>query len=433
MGGQAFLKPGKNGEPALNIPRMSSSTYKHLRDEYLQKAAGLYAKVICPREAPEKVDHGDIDILVSTMLPSASEADLQATFNASRTFNNGEVRSFAIPCAVPGETCPTHAQLDIHTCGDNIDWLAFMHAYGDVWTILGALIRDSGFTPTNKGLHVRLAELEATDRKASMIWLSKDPSDIMQFLGLDAKIYDNGFGTEQQLFEWITGCRLMKKTPFRAKSHTVSDRGRQKRGMFQRFFETYLPSLESEHGDTDDSDSISNDTQRPNPALMNQRPPLPEQRNELLAQAVTFFGKEDEYSKAARHARYTLDEEQARLLLVAVLESTGQSVSNINLIIRGVKRWVAVAPTASSNVSSDATPPMPFEGAPNAPLALTFRLQPEMDTAAQIHLGTLLGEDREVLREEVVAWIQEHWQELKDAERRRAERAKETRAAHRTF
>jgi len=56
MGGSAF--------PALDVLRLSQDEYAHLRDKCINKLQDFFIVVICPEPAPEKVDHGDVDIYV---------------------------------------------------------------------------------------------------------------------------------------------------------------------------------------------------------------------------------------------------------------------------------------------------------------------------------------------------------------------------------
>ena len=62
----------------------------------------------------------------------------------------------------------------------------FHHAFGDLWNLLGTTIRPFGLTANEKGLHIRIEEIELLDRKRSMICLTNDPREVCHLLGLDA-------------------------------------------------------------------------------------------------------------------------------------------------------------------------------------------------------------------------------------------------------
>ena len=53
--------------------------------------------------------------------------------------------------------------------------------------MLGTTIRPFGLTANAKGLHVRIEEIELLDRKRSTIYLTKDPREVCQLLGLDGE------------------------------------------------------------------------------------------------------------------------------------------------------------------------------------------------------------------------------------------------------
>lgn len=75
----------------------------------------------------------------------------------------------------------------MRTCPDVASWKweLFHHAFGDLWNLLGTTIRPFGLTANENGLHVRIEEIEALDRKKSMIFLTKDPWEVCDLLRLD--------------------------------------------------------------------------------------------------------------------------------------------------------------------------------------------------------------------------------------------------------
>ena len=79
--------------------------------------------------------------------------------------------------------------MDLRVCPDlaSWKWQLFHHAFGDLWNLLGTTIRRFGLTANEKGLQVRIEEIEHLDRKKSMIFLTKDPREVLQLLGLDAE------------------------------------------------------------------------------------------------------------------------------------------------------------------------------------------------------------------------------------------------------
>ncbi len=81
---------------------------------------------------------------------------------------------------------------------------------GDLWNILGTTIRPFGLTVNDKGMYLRIPEIELLDRKKSMIYLTDSPSQILQFLGLDEEKWWAEFGTRREMFELAAGCRMFR-------------------------------------------------------------------------------------------------------------------------------------------------------------------------------------------------------------------------------
>ena len=69
MGGSAFSA----SLPLTAFPRLPSSVYKNLKAKLLLKLQELYLYVGVPIEAPEKVDHGDLDFLVAVPLAPGTD------------------------------------------------------------------------------------------------------------------------------------------------------------------------------------------------------------------------------------------------------------------------------------------------------------------------------------------------------------------------
>ena len=385
MGGQAFNQLTADGKSVITTPRLPPEIYARLKQRVMDILNDHFRECICPHEAPDKADHGDIDILVSEDGDKHSITDMALWLGAELTIDRGDSYSFALPYTASDGTV-THAQVDVHPCGDNLRWLAFMQSYGDIWQILGVSIRGFGFTATDRGLHVRLPQVEKKDWKASMIFLGKEPHAVMQFLGLDSDTYTKGFTTEHQIFEWISEARLFSKDAFLDRIETSGDRRRMRsRGMFNRFVNEYIPTLPS---------SSRNEPHQ--------------EREALLAEAIRIFGKEDEYSSKASRAAKQQDEETARDRIHSILRATGMTHDKVNMTIRGFKRWTV------------------YDGT-----ILRIRDAPEMNDDDQIELGHLLAPQGDTLRADMHEWVLSNHEEIKTREKRRTKDAKVARSQQR--
>lgn len=101
MGGSAFnlLLPGNS------FPRLPPLVYRALKERLTQTVASLYLHVATPAEAPEKLDHGDLDFIVCTPRESSSHSlnaphdRVKAALGASHCIleDGNRTSNFAIP------------------------------------------------------------------------------------------------------------------------------------------------------------------------------------------------------------------------------------------------------------------------------------------------------------------------------------------------
>ena len=240
MGGLAFSNPGPRGEPALKTPRLSPEIYRQLRDRYVEQLKTYYNSAIALKEVPGKVDFGDVDIVVEQPKTLFTADQLAKWLGAIRHTVNGPLSSFAVPLP---DTEDLFAQLDVETCPEEfIQWEIFHNSYGDLWQILGAIIRDNGLTASDKGLHVRIPELEQVNRKGARMFLTKDPTETMQFLGLDVIKYEAGFTNLEDIYSWCAACKFFNPSWFQNRPMSGDERRRRsKRKMYRDFVDDWVP------------------------------------------------------------------------------------------------------------------------------------------------------------------------------------------------
>lgn len=388
MGGNAFAKPGPNGEPSVDTPRMIPEVYQRLKKSALVCVSEHYKRVVSLHDAPGKDTFGDIDIYVASPQSEDAIHQIATSLNAKRIVWNGPGVHLAIPTLddKDGNDC-TFAQLDLHNCeASNMDWMVFMHSYGDVGQILGVCNYDSGFTSNPKGFHVRIEEQEAIGFKASFIHLSNDPNQVMKFLGLDAQAYEQGFTTLNGLFEWLSHCRTISLEAFEDAPLDSKERHRREtRLMYSKFFEEWMPSAASGRESVEEQD-----------------------RSTLLHDALKFFGKEAEYEERMVVVREMLAGVRVWPLVIKFLvEDTTMSEKETKEVVRSLQRWTYFA-----------------EGQPH------IRIVVEMDKTNQTGFGAWLSPpERTALKEgSAKSWILKHYAEVKILERKRMKEARMARA-----
>lgn len=155
MGGNAFNNFLKF---AGTFPRMQPALYRCLRQKHEDALKKLFTLVATPAEAPEKVDHGDVDFIV--WHPRAVDhLGVQEALKAShvRPMDGPRTSHYAVPLDTPSE----YHQVDVHVCATEDEWqrTVFFHSYGDMGMIMGLIVRGVGLHLGVHGLRVRVLRL----------------------------------------------------------------------------------------------------------------------------------------------------------------------------------------------------------------------------------------------------------------------------------
>ncbi|KAK2032000.1 hypothetical protein LX32DRAFT_237204 [Colletotrichum zoysiae] len=273
MGGCAFADYG------LDTPRMPPEIYEHVKANCTAALRELYVCVASPIEGPEKKDFGDIDIVVtwekaalrpgSKTKPALAVLDQRFDVESKESEDEehlgtddeeGQERSpahsimsaeearraigtvlgaehtmfskvgghYAIPWPAPecpvvtdkpetGEEPKRYIQVDVTICDSlqQLQWNLFKHAHGDLWSILGSIIKPYMLTADGYALFLRNPDIESFEKYKSLsrIRLTRDPAEILLFLGLDVARYSEPFATRQEMYEYAASCRLFRIHP----------------------------------------------------------------------------------------------------------------------------------------------------------------------------------------------------------------------------
>ncbi|KAI8224833.1 hypothetical protein K4K54_004992 [Colletotrichum sp. SAR 10_86] len=231
MGGSVFTA----GDKPLNPPRMPPEVYERVKAECHAALRKIYLCVASPIEGPAKKDYGDIDILVAlerSIVLGESHSDyppfgkdgkkdackaIQEAIGApflkvEKQTDHYAVRWSDTGTLAEGEDTSTssperYCQIDIAIC-DNLEqvhWKLFKHAHGDLWSILGTIIRPYGLTVDEESLWVRIVEMEKFDKKRARVLLTQDPYEILSFLGLaaDSHIWESTFESLGDMYDSV--------------------------------------------------------------------------------------------------------------------------------------------------------------------------------------------------------------------------------------
>jgi len=327
MGGSAF--------PSYNTPRLSHAEYHALRERITSLLKPFYAQIVCPPEAPSKLTHGDLDLLVCTPLSGFSSAALHTALDAVAATKPGITTSYCVPLPSPSSTSTAassapdrFAQVDLHVVPAEaaLPWTLFTCSYGDMQQILGVLQRPLGLTANDVGLYVRVPEIErAGHRKAALLLLTSDVGRMLEFLGLDAEALARGFAADGDVFEWclrgrfwgegVVAAMLEDRSGKRNGAMHAGDRARmRKRDMFRTFVDDFLPEHQQLWKAKDDWS-----------------------RQRVLDEALSFFPIRETYD--AMMSDHNVLEREKILVeeIKSVIPEEGEALKQV---MKGLKRWV---------------------------------------------------------------------------------------------
>jgi hypothetical protein len=205
MGGHAFR--------GLHCPRISKEVYARVKQQTTAALKTVFSHVVVPTEMPEKEDYGDIDFLVSNPFHSPASTSVGNfdwigtiqviksaldTTHGRRGFKNPECMYFAIrtPCVEDA----FWIQVDVKVCfkPELFEWATFELHYASNSKMIGSMVKPLGLTIDPEGLHIRVEDVDKTNFSGSMVWISREPRDILGIMGLDRRILDAGFKTKDE-------------------------------------------------------------------------------------------------------------------------------------------------------------------------------------------------------------------------------------------
>lgn len=196
MGGKALLSL----LPHAAFPRLSPVLYNAIKTHIHERLLPLFDRVATPLEAPEKLDHGDVDFIVVSPRSGLQHHDIERALGvaplqsipspeAGAGTSHFALSLDALKCELRlAEEASSHGvlrrdpsttdvdreyvQVDVHLCPDveDFDRVVFFHGYGDIGMIMVALSRSVGLQLGSKGLKVRAAH-RAFSTKSPFIFL----------------------------------------------------------------------------------------------------------------------------------------------------------------------------------------------------------------------------------------------------------------------
>ncbi|KAH0586057.1 hypothetical protein H2248_007331 [Termitomyces sp. 'cryptogamus'] len=302
MGGRAFLA---TLGPGL-FPRIPLPVYNALKNRLLPRLQALYRRAIVPREAPEKLTFGDLDILVTGPRPSnltSGQTDVPHTILRDvlgaqcyvRHDSRNRTVNFAVPIQ-PGEWEALNLgkeeeeirqaaggqdvfyQVDVNTCVDEAEHerTAFFHGYGDLGMIMCVVARnaDPALVLGEKGLRLSLPPQPRFE-------LSQSLDDITKFMGWSMETWKAGFRTNREAFEWVGSSRFFNPQGFRTHGEGIPKVSKQR---IQFMYTEFVQWVAEKAANT------PLETQHNNPAMT-----VEERQLAFREHALVYFNKKQDY------------------------------------------------------------------------------------------------------------------------------------------
>lgn len=118
-----------------------------------------------------------------------------------------------------------YIQVDITICPteSRFTWHLFSHAHGDMWNILGGIIRRHGLTCTPRGLFLRIAEVETHNKEQARVKMTDDPTNVLEYLGLEVERYWKPFGSWDEMMAYVATCRFHDPGRWKEKNTASGD------------------------------------------------------------------------------------------------------------------------------------------------------------------------------------------------------------------
>lgn len=232
MGGKALKK--------VDLVRLNKEDFFKFQGELLSKLQVLNRKVIPIKAYKNKPDFGDIDILISKPKIEFEELKtfLTNTFNTKEIVKNGDIISFEF----------NNFQVDlIFEELENIEVAEFYYSYNDLNNLVGKIAYAFGLKFGFTGLYYPFRTEHGNLSKE--ILLTKNPKVIYDFLGYDYEIYQKGFDSLEDIFNFVITSPYFSPQLFikedKSQIDKVRERKRKTYAEFLDWLEIYLQNNEN--------------------------------------------------------------------------------------------------------------------------------------------------------------------------------------------
>ena len=201
MGGNALKEYGSKRLPAERHAALSKQLENALN--LLLQCAGIDGRAGMIPSYREKVDHGDIDVVLPSNLRAALNDDVIGGFLAAEMgttvwpfITNGGVVSYGIPLPEGGVF-----QVDlIYLPAQEVQFAVKYFSWNDVGNLIGRIAHKMGLKFGHNGLHMPLRD---GNNLFDTVVVTRDFNKALTFLGFDAARWNQGFNNLEEIFAFV--------------------------------------------------------------------------------------------------------------------------------------------------------------------------------------------------------------------------------------
>ncbi len=245
MGGKAIKK--------VPVIRLEKSRYEELKNVFKE----IFNDIIemdFPIEVPGKMDFGDLDILYKSEPNLNLREIIIQKLNPVEIVTNGDVISIGYKV---NET--EYFQVDFIKCS-NLSMGKFYFSYGDLGAIIGRITKYYGITFGFDGLYLylfsetveqfmnknkKVEEKFDTTFNLGKIFLTDNPKEICDFLGLNYEKWFSGFEDKIKIFDWVITSILYNKEMF-----SIMNSDHRRRFNLRPFYQNFIEYINKESIET---------------------------------------------------------------------------------------------------------------------------------------------------------------------------------------
>lgn len=213
-------------------------TRRYSRDEYLTvhkrvseilDSSGMIAEFFIPEAYSDKPDFGDMDVILRKEGSFNLREWIEKTFLPEEIVKNDDVFSFNL----------NDFQIDFIDASNYFVTAKFYFAYCDFGNLAGRTAYSLGLKLGHKtGLSCRY--YLAQDFQLNEIILSKDPKEILEYLGFSYPGFEKGFRTEEDIFRYAVSTRYFSGPAYRLENLNNENRSRNRKRPFYMKFIQFL-------------------------------------------------------------------------------------------------------------------------------------------------------------------------------------------------